>query len=63
MFIDTPEMDEQTKFEYQRYLDYMYEFEETHGRYPMELSNEQWTPYSENEFMEKTNNGNFTLRF
>jgi hypothetical protein len=39
-------MSEQTKREYQEYLDYMYEYEEENGSYPMHLSNGQWTPYS-----------------
>ena len=39
-------MSEETEREYQEYLDYMDEYEEENGRYPMALSNDQWTPYS-----------------
>jgi hypothetical protein len=53
---DKREMSEQTKREYQEYLDYMYEYEEE-NRYPMHLSNGQWTPYSTSEYLDKTENG------
>lgn len=56
-------MNNTTRVEYQLYLDYMYEFEEEHGHYPMHLSNGQWTPYSENEYMEKTKDGVETLNY
>jgi hypothetical protein len=35
---------------YQTYLSYMEEYEEEYGHYPMALSNDQWVPYSLEEF-------------
>lgn len=35
---------------YLDYIEYMEEYEKEHGNYPMELSNEQWVPYSNYEF-------------
>ena len=60
---DKREMSEQTKREYQEYLDYMYEYEEENGSYPMHLSNEQWTPYSTSEYLDKTENGTKRLNY
>jgi hypothetical protein len=60
---DKREMSEQTKREYQEYLDYMYEYEEENGSYPMHLSNGQWTPYSTSEYLDKTENGTKRLNF
>lgn len=56
-------MSEQTQREYQEYLDYMYEYEEENGNYPMHLSNGQWTPYSTSEYLDKTENGSKRLNF
>jgi hypothetical protein len=60
---DKREMTEQVKREYQEYLDYMYEYEEENGNYPMHLSNGQWTPYSTTEYLDKTKNGTERLNF
>jgi len=64
MFLeDKREMTEQVKREYQKYLDYMYEYEEENGSYPMHLSNGQWIPYSTSEYLDKTKNGTKKLNF
>ena len=60
---DKREMTEQVRREYQEYLDYMYKYEEENGSYPMHLSNGQWTPYSESEYLDKTKNGTVKLNF
>ena len=41
--------------EYQEYLKYMYAWETLNGYYPTHLSNDQWTPYSLDEYKDKTN--------
>jgi len=62
MFLeDDRKMSKQTQYEYQEYLDYMYEYEEKNGSYPMHLSNGQWTPYSTSEYLDKTKNGAIRL--
>ena len=63
MFLEQPKMSEETQREYQEYLDYMYEYEEENGSYPMHLSNGQWTPYSTSEYLEETKNGTVKLNF
>ena len=63
MFLeDKREMTEQVKREYQKYLDYMYEYEEENGSYPMHLSNGQWIPYSTSEYLDKTKIANEPIR-
>jgi hypothetical protein len=56
-------MSEETRREYEEYLEYMHECDERTGYYPMELSNGQWTPYSEAEYLDKTKNGTVRLNF
>jgi hypothetical protein len=46
---------------YDEYLDYMYEFEEENGYYPPHLSNGSWTPFTYDEWLEKTNNGTIEI--
>ena len=50
------------KEKYQDYLDYMFEYEEEHGYYPMHISDGHWTYYSFEEWKEKSNNGEKELR-
>jgi hypothetical protein len=39
----------------------MYEFEEENGYYPPHLSNGSWTPFTYDEWLEKTNNGTIEI--
>ena len=56
------EQDEQLlKRKYEDYLDYMYQYEEENGYYPTHLSDGQWTPFSYNEWLEKTKNGSVEI--
>jgi len=54
-------MDE-LKRKYQAYLDYMDEYEKEYDNYPASLSNDEWRPYSFDEYRARTKDGKNYLR-